>query len=106
MKILLEGRWIDKANKIEVKNPFDNSVVDTVPKADAGDVEKALAYAERGAKVIAKLTGYDRWKILRSPRLIIGLGAPRFWTSVLIRRSVRLRTSSLPNQKGEGGPSP
>jgi acyl-CoA reductase-like NAD-dependent aldehyde dehydrogenase len=66
MQIFLEGRWVDKANKIEVKNPFDNSVIDTVPKADASDVEKALAYAERGAKVMAKLTSYQRWKILRT----------------------------------------
>ena len=65
MKIFVAGNWIDKPNKIEVRNPFDNSVIDTVPKADAGDVEKALAFAERGAKVMAKLSGYERWKILR-----------------------------------------
>jgi glyceraldehyde-3-phosphate dehydrogenase (NADP+) len=66
MKIFLEGRWLDKAKKIEVRDPFDNSVIDTVPKADPSDVEKALAYAERGAKVMAKLTSYERWKILRT----------------------------------------
>jgi len=59
------GKWIDKAKKIEVKNPYDNSVIDTVPKADRDDVEKALAFAERGAKVMRKLSGYERWKILR-----------------------------------------
>jgi acyl-CoA reductase-like NAD-dependent aldehyde dehydrogenase len=66
MKIFLEGRWIDKPTRIEVKNPFDNSIIDTVPKADSGDVEAALAYAERGAQVMAKLSGYERWKILRT----------------------------------------
>ena len=66
MKIFSEGRWVDKPNKIEVRNPFDNSVIDTVPKADGSDVEKALAYAERGSKVMAKLTSYERWKILRT----------------------------------------
>ena len=60
MKIFLEGHWVDKAKKIEVKNPFDDSVIDTVPKADASDIEQALAYAERGAKVMAKLTSYQR----------------------------------------------
>jgi acyl-CoA reductase-like NAD-dependent aldehyde dehydrogenase len=65
MKIFLAGNWVDKPKKMEVRNPFDNSVIDTVPKADAGDLEKALAFAERGAKVMAKLTGYERWKILR-----------------------------------------
>src|ERR671925_124194 len=65
MKIFLAGNWIDKAKKIEVRNPFDNSVIDTVPRADADDLEKALAFAARGAKVMAKLSSYERWKILR-----------------------------------------
>ena len=65
MRIFLEGNWVDKSQKIEVRNPYDNSVVDTVPKADKNDVERALSFAERGAKVMAKLSGYERWKILR-----------------------------------------
>ena len=65
MKNFVAGNWVDKAKKIEVKNPFDNSIVDTVPRADASDLEKALAFAERGAKVMAKLSSYERWKILR-----------------------------------------
>jgi glyceraldehyde-3-phosphate dehydrogenase (NADP+) len=65
MKIFLAGNWVDKPNKFEVRNPFDNSIIDTVPKADSGDVETALAFAERGAKVMAKLASYDRWRILR-----------------------------------------
>ena len=65
MKIFLAGQWVDKAKKIDVRNPFDNSLIDTVPRADAEDLEKALAYAERGAKVMAKLSSYERWKILR-----------------------------------------
>ncbi|HEX6801346.1 MAG TPA: aldehyde dehydrogenase family protein [Candidatus Binatia bacterium] len=65
MKNFIAGAWFDKAKKIEVTNPFDNSVIDTVPRADAGDLERALAFAERGAKVMAKLSSYERWKILR-----------------------------------------
>ena len=65
MKIFLAGNWVDRPKKLEVKNPFDNSVIDTVPKADAADLEQALTFAERGAKVMAKLSSYDRWKILR-----------------------------------------
>ena len=65
MKNFIAGEWIDKAQKIDVTNPFDNSVIDAVPKADGDDLEKALAFAERGAKVMAKLSSYERWKILR-----------------------------------------
>jgi glyceraldehyde-3-phosphate dehydrogenase (NADP+) len=65
MKNFIAGQWIDKAKKIEVTNPFDNSVIDAVPKADAADLDQALAFAERGAKVMAQLSSYERWKILR-----------------------------------------
>jgi glyceraldehyde-3-phosphate dehydrogenase (NADP+) len=65
MKMYLAGSWTDKPKKIEVRNPYDNSVIDIVPKGDGGDVEHALSFAERGAKVMAKLSGYERWKILR-----------------------------------------
>ncbi len=65
MRIFLEGKWVDRPQKIEVRNPYDNSVIDTVPKADKNDVERALSFAERGAKVMAKLSGYERWRILR-----------------------------------------
>lgn len=65
MRIFLASKWVEKQQKIEVRNPYDNSVIDTVPKADKNDVERALSFAEQGAKVIAKLSGYERWRILR-----------------------------------------
>jgi len=65
VRIFLAGKWVEKQQKIEVRNPYDNSVIDTVPKADKNDVERALSFAEQGAKVIAKLSGYERWRILR-----------------------------------------
>ena len=48
MKMFVAGRWVDTPSEIEVKNPFDGSVIDTVPKADAADVEAALAGAVQG----------------------------------------------------------
>ena len=64
MKMYIAGEWIDKAETIPVMNPYDNSVVDTVPRGDIKDVEAALASAERGAKEMAKLSGYQRFEIL------------------------------------------
>ena len=64
MKMLLGGNWVDRAEKIDVLNPFDGSVVDTVPQSSLADVEEALATAERGARVMADLTGYQRYEML------------------------------------------
>src|SRR5256886_15385015 len=66
MKMYVAGQWLDKAQTIEVRNSYDNSLIDTVPRADATDVERALQSAERGAKAMARLTSFDRWKILHT----------------------------------------
>jgi glyceraldehyde-3-phosphate dehydrogenase (NADP+) len=60
MRMLVGGRWKDKPKRMPVVNPFDNSVIDEVPKADAGDVEEALATALRGAEVMRAMPAYDR----------------------------------------------
>src|SRR5262245_47228890 len=64
MRMYVAGQWIDKKDTIPVENPYDKSVVDTVPRADRGDVQRALESAVRGAAAMAKLSGYDRYKIL------------------------------------------
>jgi acyl-CoA reductase-like NAD-dependent aldehyde dehydrogenase len=65
MKMCVGGKWVDKNEKIEVLHPFDNHVVDTVPHGRTADVDAALAAAGRGAKVMAKLSAWDRYQILK-----------------------------------------
>jgi glyceraldehyde-3-phosphate dehydrogenase (NADP+) len=65
MKMYVAGQWIDKDRKLDVVNPYDNSVIDTVPRGELGDVDRALDSAVRGAQVMARLPGYERWKILK-----------------------------------------
>jgi acyl-CoA reductase-like NAD-dependent aldehyde dehydrogenase len=72
MKMYVAGQWIDKPQTIDVLNPYDNSVIETVPRADKADVDRALASAVRGAQVMARLPGYERWKILKKAAELIG----------------------------------
>lgn len=64
MKMYVGGKWVDKPETIDVVNPYDGAVIDTVPKGDASDVDAAIASAERGAIAMAALTGYQRYEIL------------------------------------------
>jgi acyl-CoA reductase-like NAD-dependent aldehyde dehydrogenase len=71
MKMFVAGRWVDTPAKIEVKNPFDGSVIETVPKAGAAEIEAALAGAVKGAAEMRATTGYQRYEILnRASRLM------------------------------------
>jgi acyl-CoA reductase-like NAD-dependent aldehyde dehydrogenase len=61
----INGNWVDRPETIPVFNPFDQTVIDTVPKGTAADVDQAIASAVRGAAAMAKLPAYERYAILR-----------------------------------------
>jgi glyceraldehyde-3-phosphate dehydrogenase (NADP+) len=71
MKMLIAGNWVESDGRIEVLNPFDDSVVDTVPQASAEQVEEAIQSAERGFEVMRKMPACERSDILnRTAELI------------------------------------
>lgn len=72
MKMYIGGAWTPGTDAMEVLNPFDGSVVDTVPKGTAADVDAALASAVRGAEAMRALSGFERYQILhRTADLIL-----------------------------------
>lgn len=71
MKMLIAGEWVDKSEKIEVRDPFDNSLIDTVPRATQSDVEKAIESAVEGAKIAKKMPVHQRTDILKRTAAIV-----------------------------------
>jgi acyl-CoA reductase-like NAD-dependent aldehyde dehydrogenase len=69
------GRWQEREAQLEVRNPFDATVIDTVPKAEAEDVERALAGAVEGAAVMRRVSGYDRYQVLHKAAELMGARA-------------------------------
>lgn len=65
MRMYFAGDWQTGGSPIEVRSPFDDSVVDSVPQANPDDVERAVAAAVAGAAEMRKLPGYERFRILR-----------------------------------------
>jgi glyceraldehyde-3-phosphate dehydrogenase (NADP+) len=64
MKMLLAGEWVDRDETIDVTDPFDGSLIDTVPAASSEDVESALAAAAAARHTARAMTTYDRSRIL------------------------------------------
>lgn len=71
MRMFLDSQWLDKPNSIDVVNPFDNSVVDTVPRGDAGDVGRALTALQAGAQVMRAMPAFQRAGILERTAALI-----------------------------------
>ena len=64
MRMYIAGQWTEAQHTIEVLNPFDGSLVDTVPHAGPKEVDQALESATRGARIMAELPAYERYSIL------------------------------------------
>ena len=60
----IAGKWVTTSQQIDVINPFDNSIIDTVPKASPENISTAISSAVRGKSDMANLSGYDRYIIL------------------------------------------
>ncbi|MFW5943534.1 MAG: aldehyde dehydrogenase family protein [bacterium] len=65
MKMLLNGQWVDRSQKIEVCDPQDGSLVDTAPRAGVADMETAIAAAQEGFERARALPAHRRMSILR-----------------------------------------
>ncbi|MBX3438383.1 MAG: aldehyde dehydrogenase family protein [Planctomycetaceae bacterium] len=71
MDMFIAGRWTRGQEMMDVVNPFDGSVIDTVPKARPEDVDRALAVLADGAKTMRDMSAYQRSLILdRAARIM------------------------------------
>jgi glyceraldehyde-3-phosphate dehydrogenase (NADP+) len=72
MEMLLQGQWVSRDARIEVCNPEDGTLIDSVPKASLEDMRAAIAAAVAGAAVARTLPTHRRVAILgRTSELIL-----------------------------------
>jgi len=87
-RMLIDGRWVARDEVIEVRNPYDGRLVDTVPRGRAGDIGASVTAAARAverpwpaharydvltraaARIEADLEGYARTIALEGSKTI------------------------------------
>jgi acyl-CoA reductase-like NAD-dependent aldehyde dehydrogenase len=74
MRMILNGQMVDahSGQVFDVRNPATGEVIDTVPRAGAEDVSKAIGVARLGKPVMAALPAHVRSDILRKTADLIG----------------------------------
>jgi glyceraldehyde-3-phosphate dehydrogenase (NADP+) len=65
MKMLLNGDWVDRSQKIEVCDPQDGALIDTVPLASTEDMEAAIAAAVAGFERARAMPTHQRMAVLQ-----------------------------------------
>ncbi|ACK41782.1 MULTISPECIES: aldehyde dehydrogenase family protein [Dictyoglomus] len=56
---------------INVYNPYDGTIVETIPESTLEDVDRAIEKAEKGKKIMAEMSLFERSEILRKTAEII-----------------------------------
>jgi glyceraldehyde-3-phosphate dehydrogenase (NADP+) len=91
MKMLLGGEWVGRDDRIEVRNPYDDSLLDTVPAASAEDVDAAVAAAVEGFRVNRDLPAHKRMEILRRTADIVAERNEEFARTIATEGSKTIR---------------
>jgi succinate-semialdehyde dehydrogenase/glutarate-semialdehyde dehydrogenase len=62
----IDGKWVKPSGKmLEVFNPANSKVIGELGAASKGDLDKAIAAADKGFKEWRKVSAFERGKILR-----------------------------------------
>ena len=66
MKMVINGKLCDSVSgaTFDIINPANGQVIESVPKANAEDIEIAVTAAEAGQKIWAKVPVSERAKVL------------------------------------------
>jgi acyl-CoA reductase-like NAD-dependent aldehyde dehydrogenase len=73
--IPLAGEWKETSDRLEVRSPYDGSVIAVVAKASAADIEAAIGAAQRAFETTRQMPAHQRSKILAA--VSAGLTADR-----------------------------
>ncbi|WP_260412221.1 aldehyde dehydrogenase family protein [Alkalihalobacillus sp. TS-13] len=63
-KMLVAGQWMDRERVIEVRDPQDNSLIDTVPAASVHDMLQCIEEAKEGARIAASMPVHERIAVI------------------------------------------
>ncbi len=69
--MLIGEKWVDKKEKIDIRDPYNNEIVDTVPNDLKEDMKKAIDCAAIGSKISKNIPVHERIDILMNTAEII-----------------------------------
>jgi acyl-CoA reductase-like NAD-dependent aldehyde dehydrogenase len=62
---LLDGKWVEEGERVEVKSPYDGNVVGHVFQAGRGHAEAAIAASVKAFSTTRRLPAFERQRVLR-----------------------------------------
>ncbi|WP_408008292.1 aldehyde dehydrogenase family protein [Pseudalkalibacillus sp. A8] len=69
-KLFISGKWQESRDSYELKSPYNDEVIATIPLSTPREVEEALDSAKKGALTIKSMTSLERSEILENVSLL------------------------------------
>ena len=95
-KLLIGGKWVDTREVLEVRNPFDNSVVSVVAKAGKKELQQAVETAGKSFDKVRMLSSLKRSQILGNVSRITSEKKEQFARTISLEAGKTIR-----NARGE-----
>ena len=93
-KMFLAGEWVNSERIIEVRDPQDNHLIDTVPAATAEEMLQCIKAAEQGAKIAASMPVHQRTAIINGAAAYIEEHAERYARTIASESSKTIREAT------------
>lgn len=87
----VSGEWVTRDRVIEVRDPQDNSLIDTVPAASREDLEATIEAAREGAQIAAAMPTHQRMSILRAAARFIDVHSEDYAITIAREGSKTIR---------------
>ncbi len=84
MKMLLNGEWVSRSKVMEVRDPYDQRLIDTVPLGSLEDMDAAITAAVEAFRVSSKMPAYQRREILLKAVEQIGVRHEEFARTIAL----------------------
>ncbi|MBS0205365.1 MAG: aldehyde dehydrogenase family protein [Planctomycetes bacterium] len=95
MQMFVAGQWQDRVQSINVVNPFNGEVIDTVPRGSAADVDVALGTLVEGARLMRAMPAAERSRILRAAVGLLQQRAEQIARTITLEEGKILAESTL-----------
>ena len=95
MQMFVAGKWQNRAEQVKVTNPFDGTVIDTVPRGSTADVDAALTTLVEGARVMRAMPAAERCRVLQAAAKLLRHRAEEFARTITLEEGKILAESRL-----------
>ena len=90
---LVDGRWISEGNALEVRSPYDGTLVAVTFRPTPEHVEAAIQAAERSFEITRRMPAYERQAILRSVAVDIAEEKEEFARLIALEAGKPIKTA-------------